>query len=143
MITLLPKKGDLKDIKGLVDVCSRMAASRLQAAKRLLYTAELSWVPVALFFLRKVGNLGCDWQLFGIDFSRLPQVLGAVEGGEVGGSSHKGLFSRTLFFNAIFPESNLKSGLSLHTFARGGLIRLIHLLGLLELARTLAVHSVK
>ena len=57
--------------QGLIDLCSRVAAFRLQAVKRLLYTAELSWGPGALFFLRKVGNLGCDWQLFGIDNSRL------------------------------------------------------------------------
>ena len=54
-------------------------------------------------------------------------------------------------FNPLFPDATLQSGLSLHTFGRGGVIRLFHLLDLqnshwltaVQLARTQAVHSVR
>lgn len=150
--------------QGLVDVCSRVAAFRLQAAKRLLYTAELSWGPGAFFFLRKMGSLGCDWQLFRMDISRLRteglpgfycSMLKAwgllkVEGREEA-VTRDSVLQECLFFNPLFPEAALQSGLSLHTFARGGVTRLIHLLDMqnrcwktaVELARDLGVHSVR
>lgn len=45
--------------QGLVSIASRVAAFRLQAAQRLLYTGEEAhWKRLACFLLNRVGGLG-------------------------------------------------------------------------------------
>ncbi|XP_059578699.1 transposon TX1 uncharacterized 149 kDa protein isoform X1 [Alligator mississippiensis] len=51
--------------QGLVDLASRVAAFRLQALQRLLYSEEqLPWQQLACRFLQRVGALGFDRELF-------------------------------------------------------------------------------
>ncbi len=50
--------------QGLIDIPSRLAAFRLQAAQRLLYTPQLSCRDLAFCLLQKAGILGFDRHLF-------------------------------------------------------------------------------
>ena len=49
---------------GLIDIISRTAAFRLQAAQRLLYGSKRCWSTVARLLLWRAGGLGYDKQLF-------------------------------------------------------------------------------
>lgn len=53
--------------QGLIDIESRVAAFRLQAAQRLLHKRHISWTDVACGLLRKGGRMGLDRHLFLMD----------------------------------------------------------------------------
>ncbi|KAK3531057.1 hypothetical protein QTP70_008761 [Hemibagrus guttatus] len=50
--------------QGLVDIRSRIATFRLQAAQKLLYHSSMSWTDTATVLLRKAGEMGLDKHLF-------------------------------------------------------------------------------
>ncbi len=50
--------------QGLIDIRTRIMAFRLQAAQRLLYHRDVSWLNTPSALLRRVRNMGLDKLLF-------------------------------------------------------------------------------
>ena len=50
--------------QGLIDLASRVAAFRLQAAQRLLYHEDVCWREPACSLLRRIGGMGLDRHWF-------------------------------------------------------------------------------
>lgn len=69
--------------QGLIDIISRVAGFRLQAAKRFLYGTSARWMDIAEMLLRKAGKLGLDKQLFLMEppthgFNELPPFYNSL-----------------------------------------------------------------
>lgn len=113
--------------QGLIDIHSRMAAFRLQAAQRLLYTPQLSWRDLAFCLLQKAGRLGFDRHLFLISLDcfsdaglegfyknllnawRLLKITRSEES-----QSTQWVFEEPLFFNPIFKCEVFSSVFFIH-----------------------------
>ncbi len=110
----------------MIDIRSRITAFRLQAAQRLLYHMDVSWLKTASALLRQVINMGLDKHLFLMELqnddrvnltSFYKSVLEAWKVFTISRSSfhvhHAGLwhFEEPLFLNDFLP-SRLMSALS-------------------------------
>lgn len=55
--------------QGLIDICSRLTAFRLQTVQRFLYQKQQLWTETASVLLRRVKNLAYDRHLFLLDLT--------------------------------------------------------------------------
>ncbi|MBN3281143.1 YTX2 protein, partial [Polyodon spathula] len=130
--------------QGLVSIASRVAAFRLQAVQRLLYTEEEAhWKRLACFLLNRFGGLGLGKHLFLIEntsFSKagLPPFYQSILKAwqlvrverDVESLTGQDLFEEPLFFNPLFPVKFLQSMTLCASFLKAGVTRMVHLLNL-------------
>ncbi|KAL7838856.1 hypothetical protein AOLI_G00272600 [Acnodon oligacanthus] len=98
-----------------MDICSRVAVLRLQAAQLLLYHQRHAWMDLACALLRVAGHMCLDRHLFSLS-------LGTVD---LGGLNAK-IFEEPLFFNSVFPTPSRVSGAQRVSFLEAGISKLRH-----------------
>ena len=126
--------------QGLVDVESRVAAFRLQAAQRLLYVEGLNWAGAACHILRKAGRLGLDRHLFlmelkGVDLSGLTPFYQAMLKAWTVFKTHRMESSETsywgdeepLFNNPSISVDSTSCSSPRNTFVQAGVTKIRHL----------------
>ncbi|KAI4872000.1 hypothetical protein NFI96_008836 [Prochilodus magdalenae] len=101
--------------QGLIDIRSRVAVLRLQAAQRFLYCGHHPWIDVACALLRAAGRMGLDRHLFyisldSVDLGGLTPFYSAVlQAWQLLSFSRKEptpaywVFEEPLFFNPALP----------------------------------------
>lgn len=121
-----------------MDIRSRMAAFRLQAAQRLLYGGSFSWVSVARLLLWRAGGLRLDRQLFLMEpqfFTGLtPFYTSVLDAWKTlnhqrspGYKPGLWLFEEPLFNNDLLCTTFFASATVKTAFIRAGVVKLGHL----------------
>lgn len=125
--------------QGLIDLTSRTAAFRLQAAQRLLYSVSLCWSSVARLLLWRAGRLGYDKQLFLMSDTRnldglTPFYHSVLDAWRTLAFKRQPddrpgmwLFEEPLFFNSFLPGTGFSSATVRSAFRAAGIVKLGHL----------------
>ncbi|KAI4886392.1 hypothetical protein NFI96_001747 [Prochilodus magdalenae] len=125
--------------QGLIDIRSRVAVLRLQAAQRFLYHGHHPWIDVACALLRSAGRMGLDRHLFylsldSVDLGGLTPFYSAVlQAWQLLSFSRKEptpaywVFEEPLFFNPVLPTISQVSGTLRVSLLEAGVSKVCHL----------------
>ncbi len=125
--------------QGLIDIVSRVAVFRLQAAQRLLYHQHQQWMDVACALLHKYRRMGLDKQLFvmslgGVHLDGLTvfyqsvlQSWQTLSFSREWDGSNQWVYDEPLFFNPLISVELLCSDTVRSAMLKAGVSKICHL----------------